>query len=179
MLAFGCMGYAAAAESTSGSGSTPAATSTDAKPQPPALPSLAEILIEATRTDTLEHEVRKRFGDLGRLKVAEATLAAVEAAVADAAKTVDTGATERLQVLSLIDLAMEIRTDVDRIRAIANALDARARAYDADLDRIGASEKQWSQRIEAAREAVAALDLRLTPEQWYRVWTASAGHEVP
>ena len=36
-----------------------------------------------------------------------------------------------------------------------------------------------SQRIEAAREAVAALDLLLTPEQWYRVWTASAGHEVP
>jgi predicted oxidoreductase len=36
-----------------------------------------------------------------------------------------------------------------------------------------------SQRIEAAREAVAALDLRLSPEQWYRVWTASAGHEVP
>lgn len=36
-----------------------------------------------------------------------------------------------------------------------------------------------SRRIDAAREAVAALDLRLTPEQWYRVWTASAGHEVP
>ncbi len=36
-----------------------------------------------------------------------------------------------------------------------------------------------SRRIEAAREAVAALDLRLAPEQWYRVWTASAGHEVP
>jgi predicted oxidoreductase len=36
-----------------------------------------------------------------------------------------------------------------------------------------------SRRIDAAREAVAALDLRLTPEQWYRVWTAGAGHEVP
>lgn len=36
-----------------------------------------------------------------------------------------------------------------------------------------------SRRIDSAREAVAALDLRLTPEQWYRVWTASAGHEVP
>ena len=36
-----------------------------------------------------------------------------------------------------------------------------------------------SRRLDAAREAVAALDLRLTPEQWYRVWTASAGHEVP
>jgi predicted oxidoreductase len=36
-----------------------------------------------------------------------------------------------------------------------------------------------SRRIDSAREAMAALDLRLTPEQWYRVWTASAGHEVP
>jgi predicted oxidoreductase len=36
-----------------------------------------------------------------------------------------------------------------------------------------------SRRIDAAREAVAAQDLRLTPEQWYRVWTAAAGHEVP
>lgn len=36
-----------------------------------------------------------------------------------------------------------------------------------------------SRRIDAAREAMAALDLRLTPEQWYRAWTASAGHEVP
>ncbi|NRF68780.1 aldo/keto reductase [Aquincola sp. S2] len=36
-----------------------------------------------------------------------------------------------------------------------------------------------SQRIEASREAVAALDLKLTAEQWYRIWTAGAGHEVP
>jgi len=36
-----------------------------------------------------------------------------------------------------------------------------------------------SSRIAASREALAALDLRLTPEQWYRVWTASTGHEVP
>jgi predicted oxidoreductase len=36
-----------------------------------------------------------------------------------------------------------------------------------------------SRRVEAAREALAALELRLTPEHWYRVWTASMGHEVP
>ena len=36
-----------------------------------------------------------------------------------------------------------------------------------------------SRRTDAAREAMAALDLRLTPEEWYRVWTASAGREVP
>lgn len=36
-----------------------------------------------------------------------------------------------------------------------------------------------SGRIEALREAVAALALRLPAEDWYRVWQASLGHEVP
>ena len=36
-----------------------------------------------------------------------------------------------------------------------------------------------SQRIEALREAVAALPLRITSEDWYRVWQASIGYEVP
>ncbi|WP_284616838.1 aldo/keto reductase [Aquabacterium humicola] len=36
-----------------------------------------------------------------------------------------------------------------------------------------------SRRLEAAREAVAALDLRLDNQRWYRIWTAAAGHEVP
>ncbi len=35
-----------------------------------------------------------------------------------------------------------------------------------------------SGRIAALREAVAALDLRLPAEDWYRVWQASIGHEV-
>lgn len=35
-----------------------------------------------------------------------------------------------------------------------------------------------SLRIEAVREAVAALDLRLSPADWYRVWEASMGHGV-
>lgn len=36
-----------------------------------------------------------------------------------------------------------------------------------------------SGRIEALREAVSALDVQLSAEDWYRVWQASAGHEVP
>ena len=36
-----------------------------------------------------------------------------------------------------------------------------------------------TQRIEALREAVAALDVRLTAEDWYEVWQASIGHPVP
>ena len=36
-----------------------------------------------------------------------------------------------------------------------------------------------SGRIEALREAVDALTLRLSAEDWYRVWVASIGHGVP
>lgn len=35
-----------------------------------------------------------------------------------------------------------------------------------------------SQRHQALREAVAALMLPLSTEDWYRVWQASVGHEV-
>ena len=36
-----------------------------------------------------------------------------------------------------------------------------------------------SGRIDALREAVAALEVTLSAEEWYRVWQASVGHEVP
>ena len=36
-----------------------------------------------------------------------------------------------------------------------------------------------SHRIAAMREAVAALDIAMTAEEWYAVWEASTGHEVP
>jgi predicted oxidoreductase len=35
-----------------------------------------------------------------------------------------------------------------------------------------------SGRVAALREAVAALDIRLSAEDWYRVWQSSIGHEV-
>ena len=36
-----------------------------------------------------------------------------------------------------------------------------------------------SRRIEAMREAVAALALPLDAETWYEIWQAGAGHDVP
>lgn len=36
-----------------------------------------------------------------------------------------------------------------------------------------------SGRIEGLREAVAALDVQLEPEDWYAIWTASQGRPVP
>ena len=35
-----------------------------------------------------------------------------------------------------------------------------------------------SRRIEVARDAMAALALRLDAQQWWRIWTAATGHEV-
>lgn len=35
-----------------------------------------------------------------------------------------------------------------------------------------------SRRLEALREAVAALDVTLSSDDWYRIWEAGAGHEV-
>jgi predicted oxidoreductase len=35
-----------------------------------------------------------------------------------------------------------------------------------------------SRRLEALREAVSALDVTLTSDEWYRIWEAGAGHEV-
>lgn len=36
-----------------------------------------------------------------------------------------------------------------------------------------------SRRIEVARDALAARALTLDAQQWWRIWTAAAGHEVP
>ncbi|HZF81539.1 MAG TPA: aldo/keto reductase [Rubrivivax sp.] len=36
-----------------------------------------------------------------------------------------------------------------------------------------------SRRIEGLREATAALSFRLSSEEWYLIWQASIGHEVP
>jgi predicted oxidoreductase len=36
-----------------------------------------------------------------------------------------------------------------------------------------------TRRVEGLREAVAATALKLTREEWYAVWQASMGHEVP
>jgi predicted oxidoreductase len=36
-----------------------------------------------------------------------------------------------------------------------------------------------SRRLDALREAIAALGVVLTSEEWYRVWEAGAGHPVP
>ncbi|MCK5078222.1 MAG: oxidoreductase, partial [Calditrichia bacterium] len=34
-------------------------------------------------------------------------------------------------------------------------------------------------KIERIQKAKEALDINLTREQWYSVWCASKGHEVP
>ncbi|RPI46508.1 MAG: hypothetical protein EHM59_07245 [Betaproteobacteria bacterium] len=124
------------------------------------LPSLVEILEAADRTDTLEREARKRFGDGARLKAATEDIDAAEEALVVAAKAVDASAPGRVQVLALIDLATEVRTHADKLRAITEQIGARVRAYDADLDRMNELDKDWVLRIETARLRRAPPELQ-------------------
>jgi len=39
--------------------------------------------------------------------------------------------------------------------------------------------KQKTPNLEGVRSAAGALDLKLSRDQWFRIWTGSAGHEVP
>lgn len=82
-----------------------------------------------------------------------------------------------------------LRGDDERARRVRAVLEALGRAHGASVATMAFA---WllrhpsrpvpitgSQRIEALQEAVAALRIRLTAEDWYRVWEASAGRAVP
>ena len=160
-LCLSVTGIAPAADDAQAPATSPAANAKPAaeKPPPAPLPTLAEILLAAERTDALEHDVRKRFGDRRALQAAADNIAAIEESFAAAAQEVPAQASERVQALALIDLSMEIRSYADRLKIIIDALDARARALDNDLDHIGATQRQWATRIEAARQRNAPVDL--------------------
>jgi predicted oxidoreductase len=80
------------------------------------------------------------------------------------------------------------KADDDRARRVRNTLDILARQHQVSVSTVAYA---WilrhpsrpvpitgSQRLEALQEAVAALTLRLSAEEWYRVWEASAGRAV-
>jgi predicted oxidoreductase len=80
------------------------------------------------------------------------------------------------------------RADDERARRVRHTLEGLAREYQASLSTIAFA---WilrhparpvpitgSQRLEALQEAVAAQSLRLSAEDWYQVWEASAGRPV-
>lgn len=73
-----------------------------------------------------------------------------------------------------------------RVRAVLEALGAERGACVATMafawvlrHPAGVLPVTGTMRAEGLREAVAALDVRMTAEEWYRVWEASTGHEVP
>jgi predicted oxidoreductase len=77
----------------------------------------------------------------------------------------------------------------ERPRRVRGVLEALAREHGVSLTSVAFA---WSlrhpshpvpitgtRRVDALREAVAGLGMRLTAEEWYRVWEASTGHPVP
>ena len=149
------------AQPTAGPASADAADKSTA----PRVPTLAEIIVAAERSDTLDHDVRKRFLDPAQLRLASEVIRSAEKAIADARLAIRPGTSERSEVVSLIDLAMEVRAYADKVTATANTLEARAQAYDIDLDHIRTIRTQWVMRLEAARQRNAPDDLLHRIEQ--------------
>lgn len=82
-----------------------------------------------------------------------------------------------------------LTADDEQARRVRAALESVARAHGVSL---ATAAYAWilrhpsrpipvtgSGRVQALREAVAALGVRLSAEQWWSVWQASMGHEVP
>jgi predicted oxidoreductase len=77
----------------------------------------------------------------------------------------------------------------DQERRLSETMQAIATAHDARLDQIALA---WllkhpvtmlpvlgTGKLERIRAAVDALEIDLTQQQWFEIWEASAGHEVP
>jgi predicted oxidoreductase len=82
-----------------------------------------------------------------------------------------------------------LTSDDEQPRRVRGVLDALAREHGVSLATIAYA---WilrhpshpvpitgTRRIEGVRDAVAALGVTLTAEEWYRVWEAASGHPVP
>ncbi len=80
------------------------------------------------------------------------------------------------------------KADDDQAQRVRNTLEVLARQYQVSVSTVAYA---WilrhpsrpvpitgSQRLEALQEAIAALSLRLSAEDWYRVWEASEGRAV-
>lgn len=80
------------------------------------------------------------------------------------------------------------KADNEQAQRVRNALDVLARQHQVSVSTVAYA---WilrhpsrpvpitgSQRLEALQEAIAALSLRLSAEDWYRVWEASEGCAV-
>ena len=80
------------------------------------------------------------------------------------------------------------KADDEQAQRVRNALEVLARQHQVSVSTVAYA---WilrhpsrpvpitgSQRLEALQEAIAALSLRLSAEDWYRVWEASEGRSV-
>ena len=126
-------------------------------------PSLADVVSALEALETTEGDIGKRLADVAwldsrtEIDADEQVLAAVQRPAADA----PLGPFEEL--FALTDLAATLRATDRRLNTTMETLSAKAKAFDADLDRLAAYDKaavQWLQTARA-RDAPAILIARI------------------
>ena len=139
---------AGAGASPTGASAAGAATARQA----PAPPSLAEIVAALEALDTTEADIAKRLADAEWLDsqrtatdAEEQALAAVQRPAADAPRDLIE------ELFALTDLAAKLRSSDRGLTAAIETLSAKAKAFDADLDRLAAYDAQTAQWLQTAR----------------------------
>src|SRR5512139_3365191 len=159
-LIFGTGTLGAAADKTAAG---PSALAVSAKPKPDELPSLAEILTAAEAHDSVVQDISRRLQDGPRIDELAGEIDVIQKTFEAARYATGETPWERANVYELADLQLTIRRGTDRLGVIVNELTAKARALDADLDQLADDEREWRQRLEAARtrNAPEALQARI------------------
>ncbi len=149
---------AAAVNTASGAGTAITAPVAEDPPSE-ALPSLAEILNKAEAHDAAVLGIRSRLQDDARIDALAAKVGGIQKAFTEARDAAGSLATDKAGLYGLADLRLVIRRNNEEIGIAVDALTAKAKALDADLDQLASSENAWQELLEAARVRQAPPDL--------------------
>jgi len=126
-------------------------------------PSLAEIIVGLQTMDASDREIRKRLADTGRRDSLLSEIDEDEKALSKAGAIRRDVPADLTQYFDLTDLAVSVHGIENSLATASDTVAARAKALDADLDRIAADDEKASMWLETAkaRSAPDALLERL------------------
>ena len=127
------------------------AEATKATAEPGASLSVAEILTATEALEVSEQRIRRRLAAGTQIDALAVEIEAVERDFPKADRVLADASVDMLQFYDLLDLATAARGSDRRLTAATEALVARAKALDADLDQLARHDAQSAAWLEAAR----------------------------
>jgi potassium-dependent mechanosensitive channel len=132
---------------------TPAAAPATGQAAAPAAapPSLGEMVTTAEAVNATLEGIRRRLQSTERFTELSAKLQSEQEAFVTLQTKLVEAPIDRAGLYELIDLGVAIRSGSERIAAVVSGLAARAKALDADLEKLTAIEQQWGANLDTAK----------------------------